>query len=342
MKAIVPAALLAAWPEPNYAHPERRGPELTIVAIALLAIASVFVALRVYVRAFMLRSFGIDDWLITIGMLPAVALAVASVISTYYGWNEHMWDQRPEWYSPSELISWIIQLLYILNMFFSKTSLLFSYLRINPNKHFRLVVIITIGIVTAWFIGCFFSTVFSCRPVQQYWLTRTGVGCSDDGTRLLACTIINIVTDILVIAIPVRTVWHIQIPRREKTVLVMLMSIGLVAVIASVIRTVWMSKALDTYDTTWWCFYVWLWTCVECDLAIICACVPTLRPISKRLFGLVPFLRVSQRSGSNRTRTRVHSEPLVNLTKGSFKVRIEGGVGRATDDARTISQEQLV
>ncbi|GAB7347201.1 hypothetical protein MBLNU459_g3308t2 [Dothideomycetes sp. NU459] len=270
MKAIVPAALLAAWPEPNYAHPERRGPELTIVAIALLAIASVFVALRVYVRAFMLRSFGIDDWLITIGMLPAVALAVASVISTYYGW------------------------------------------------------------------------MFSCRPVQQYWLTRTGVGCSDDGTRLLACTIINIVTDILVIAIPVRTVWHIQIPRREKTVLVMLMSIGLVAVIASVIRTVWMSKALDTYDTTWWCFYVWLWTCVECDLAIICACVPTLRPISKRLFGLVPFLRVSQRSGSNRTRTRVHSEPLVNLTKGSFKVRIEGGVGRATDDARTISQEQLV
>lgn len=45
-----------------------------------------------------------------------------------------------------------------------------------------------------------------------------------------------------------------------------------------------MDRAITTSDIPWWGYKVWLWTCIECDLAIICACVPCLRPLSKKFF----------------------------------------------------------
>jgi len=56
------------------------------------------------------------------------------------------------------------------------------------------------------------------------------------------------------------------------------------ASVASIIRTVVMEPALTTYDVTWDGYSVWIWTCVECDLAIICTSVPCLRPLSKKIF----------------------------------------------------------
>lgn len=51
---------------------ENRGPEVEAVAILFLILAWVFVALRCYVRIFMIKSFGTDDW-----------LAVFALVSTF-------------------------------------------------------------------------------------------------------------------------------------------------------------------------------------------------------------------------------------------------------------------
>ena len=49
----------------------------------------------------------------------------------------------------------------------------------------------------------------------------------NDDARLLAIVLINILTDFVVCLMPLRIVWQIKIARREKVVLYILLSLGL-------------------------------------------------------------------------------------------------------------------
>lgn len=55
-----------------------RGPEVAAVAILFLTLAWIFVTLRCYVRAAMMKSFGMDDW-----------LAVAALVRSYHLYFTH-------------------------------------------------------------------------------------------------------------------------------------------------------------------------------------------------------------------------------------------------------------
>jgi hypothetical protein len=78
--------VMASWPSPNFVNPITQGPALNVIAIFFLLLAYLFVGLRIYVRAYLLRSFGADDWLMVICLVPALALAITAYMSTSYGW----------------------------------------------------------------------------------------------------------------------------------------------------------------------------------------------------------------------------------------------------------------
>lgn len=56
---------------------ENRGPQLQAVACFLLALAVVSMLLRAYVRQFLVKSFGVDDWFMVVATvsLPLTFLA---------------------------------------------------------------------------------------------------------------------------------------------------------------------------------------------------------------------------------------------------------------------------
>lgn len=65
----VPAAVVAGWPRPNYADPQRRGPALVVVNSLLLALAVGVVGLRLYTRLRVCRSAGLDDLFIGLAVV---------------------------------------------------------------------------------------------------------------------------------------------------------------------------------------------------------------------------------------------------------------------------------
>jgi len=50
---------------------ENRGPEVEVVAILFLILTWISVSLRCYVRALMMKSFGMDDWLAIVALVCA-------------------------------------------------------------------------------------------------------------------------------------------------------------------------------------------------------------------------------------------------------------------------------
>ena len=66
VRPIPPESVLSTWPQPNFTDPQDHGPGLQIIAVVLFALVVIVVSLRIYVRAVLLRTFGIDDWFMAI------------------------------------------------------------------------------------------------------------------------------------------------------------------------------------------------------------------------------------------------------------------------------------
>jgi hypothetical protein len=48
---------------------EDRGPQLAAVSIAFLVTSWLLVSLRVFIRGWMIKSFGLDDWLMVVTLV---------------------------------------------------------------------------------------------------------------------------------------------------------------------------------------------------------------------------------------------------------------------------------
>ena len=75
---------------------EGRAPEVLAVAIIFLVLSWITVGLRVWVRAGMLRSFGLDDWTMVVTQLLFTAYLVCQIGGVAYGTGRHLQDLDPE------------------------------------------------------------------------------------------------------------------------------------------------------------------------------------------------------------------------------------------------------
>lgn len=71
---------------------EDRGPRLQSVAIGLLTVAVISFAQRAFVRTFMVKAFGLDDWLMFGAMISFVSFVGCILAGIRYGTGRHMKD----------------------------------------------------------------------------------------------------------------------------------------------------------------------------------------------------------------------------------------------------------
>lgn len=64
-----PPSVIDSWPEPNYVNPETRGPRLLITQLIFVPLALLVLLARLYVRIFVVRRAGWDDWMMAMAMV---------------------------------------------------------------------------------------------------------------------------------------------------------------------------------------------------------------------------------------------------------------------------------
>ncbi|KAM5449463.1 hypothetical protein MaudCBS49596_004944 [Microsporum audouinii] len=165
-----------------------------------------------------------------------------------------------------------------------KVSILVSYLRFaNSTRYLKRIVWVSIHLVVVWGTGFMIPLLVVCKPLSNYWKDPLRRNCIDNNTRIISGSVPHIVTDIIIWAIPIPTLYRMYLPRREKVVLILIMSFGLVACVAAVIRLGYTYVYFYiTYDYTWVGYNLWIWLNIETNLAVICASLPTLRPLARK------------------------------------------------------------
>lgn len=111
-----------------------------------------------------------------------------------------------------------------------KISTLLLYGRIFPGQTFKRML---------WALGLFISTysaiwtvttIFQCRPISRVWDPTTNAECIDSTIVWAIMGSLNVLTDILVLCLPLPKLWRLQMRRRIKLQVIAIFSIGSLSV----------------------------------------------------------------------------------------------------------------
>jgi hypothetical protein len=122
----------------------------------------------------------------------------------------------------------VAPLLYAICTAAAKTALCLFYRRLNPNKLFQAAVWASMFISIGAYTGIFFALLFACRPISASWnpkLLPTAI-CLNRGAIYIATAVIGFVTDLLVILLPIPTIWGLQMHMKQKLGLLGIFSVG--------------------------------------------------------------------------------------------------------------------
>ncbi|PSN73295.1 hypothetical protein BS50DRAFT_568869 [Corynespora cassiicola Philippines] len=285
-----------------------------IVELTLLPIALLCVVLRLWIRIGWLHKSWWDDWLMVVAMVFCCGTTTLVILATQmYGWNIHVWDLTIPQMETGRKASMAGQTLFVLASSFVKMSVLVSYFRIAPEKSvFRKLVWATFGLVFAAFIVFLVALWVQCIPISSYWtLLADHRDCIPEGPPLVVQSVLNVVTDFMIYALPIPTLFSLSLPMAQRIGLVILFSIGGVIVVAGSFRAYWVHFVLfRTYDATWEGFQIWVWTAVETNVGVIVGCIPALKPL------LFPARARNQGSryanGSGHSRKKEKATPVID------------------------------
>jgi fucose permease len=138
-------------------------------------------------------------------------------------------------------------------------------------------------------------------------------------TLFLCSAPVNIITDLAILVLPIPVLTGMRLPQRQKTILVVTFALGIFVTIVDVVRIYYLQQASDNQviaqtrlgtgtDFAYNASIALMWSAVEVNIGIICACIPTLKPLIKRI--LPSMIMDHTRNGSVTDKTASFSSQL--------------------------------
>ncbi|KAI0139416.1 hypothetical protein F4776DRAFT_587631 [Hypoxylon sp. NC0597] len=254
---------------------------LIAVATTLTCISAIIMSIRVWLRFFAIKKAGMDDYMaigaliFTIGYLGILYLAKSNGMGLPMGTL-----------TPIEMETLLktviaIEIIYYSILACVKSSIVFMYDRFAVSATFKRVCMSTNILLFVFFIICIGVVVGQCKPLEKTWdITMSMPGSCIDATAFFYFTsIFGIILDVWILALPLPTLKHLQISKRSRKVLYGVFGAGGLATAFSCARLYSVrtyTMATDPFrDST----LVNVWSMVEVNVAIWCACAPALKPV---------------------------------------------------------------
>ncbi|CZR68051.1 related to integral membrane protein [Phialocephala subalpina] len=253
------------------------------VTISTTILSLSALVLRLYTRV-RRKSLGIDDGFIVLGFLWSFATALTVGLQSKYGLGTHVWTV-----SASNMISlqknfYASVITYGLATSFIKTSFLFQYRRIFPSPFMRIATLAALVFVAMFALVQLFTAIFTCVPIAAMWDSSVKATCIDRLAVWYTNASVNIVTDMVVFTLPLPVLGSLKLPTRQKAVLLGVFCLGFFTCSLSIVRIDFLKQAAKSTDFTWDNVEASCWSVIELNSGVVCACLPTLRPLLSNFF----------------------------------------------------------
>lgn len=167
---------------------------------------------------------------------------------------------------------------------FPKLSICSAYSRIFGESLInRRVIYALIVLVAVPSIPFFFLSIFQCKPIHVYWTEgRPSQKCHVvDFNMFYVHGGLNIFCDVALMLIVIPRVLELHISNRQKWALVGIVGLGLLVIIAGIVRMtrLFFTLSKPNFDASWDAYDISIWTSTEIYVSLICAAAPGIKPV---------------------------------------------------------------
>ncbi|SMR60640.1 unnamed protein product [Zymoseptoria tritici ST99CH_1E4] len=238
-----------------------------------------------------------------------------------YGFGRDLWMVSIPDFKMWSKMFFVLQPLYVFNAYFAKFSLLLLYLRIWPaadsrNHKFRLLCK-AIGVFTFLAgISTLLAVIFACHPITVAMRkpNRAGGACIDRIGLNYTVGGINIILDILVIAMPIPRLLKLKISTIQKLGVICCFLVGFAVTGCSIYRLTHLHQLTTIRNATWDFIQLAQWSIIEVTCQMISICMPAMAGCLRRTF---TFVRAKSSLASSRDRINSFEMITEKTSKGS-------------------------
>ncbi|KAF2434915.1 hypothetical protein EJ08DRAFT_438029 [Tothia fuscella] len=116
-------------------------------------------------------------------------------------------------------------------------------------------------------------TMYRQKNVPKYYCLSTRI---QGGVLVTGCAL-SVISDAYSVILPTLLLLRLNMTMRRRIVLGFIFGVGILVVIAGIIRTVYVRRLEgDSIDKTWLLSSVFIAGIAECNIGIVCACAPSL------------------------------------------------------------------
>lgn len=181
-------------------------------------------------------------------------------------------------------------------------------------------------------VSIIYSTIHSHKDRGLTNTTYRGY-CINSMAQIYAGSATNITMDLVVFVLPIPRLLKVQISTRRKVGICATFLVGLFVTLCSIIRLYYVIHWSATTNPTWTYTPIAMWSLIEVDVGVICACMPALSGPFKKLWARTIGKRLSELYASrSRKRTEGMSGTDHSKTIGG------GGGGNSSSAWRSINK----
>ncbi|KAF4120603.1 hypothetical protein GMORB2_2606 [Geosmithia morbida] len=295
---------------------------------------------------------GLDDAMILLAVLLAVPPTVFAWTLVENGLGKDMWTLTMKEIKNVLRYYYFGEIFYFASITSTKISILLFLLRVFPDQTFRRLVYAACGLAFAYGASFIVATALQCWPVEYSWQQideSWGTGsCNNIHVQGWMSAAMNIVVDLVVLCLPLKHLWQLQMELNKKLMIMFMFSLGIFVTIISIIRLRSLVLFANTSNVTWdYTAPAW-WSTLEIHLSIVCACLPSVRQLFVVLFGdkgkttknsYGSSKASSKRSGqeSSTTETTYSQRPPKHGDEGDFVPLVDYNGNKASDKGSAYS-----
>ncbi|OJJ47333.1 hypothetical protein ASPZODRAFT_96276 [Penicilliopsis zonata CBS 506.65] len=298
------------------------GPKILISTSIVTWAAFFVVAVRMYVRVFVIRNVGLDDWTMVLTMALSLSGWAITIPEVLNGAGRHtIYVEKTA--SKAMHLNFATELIYLWAIAAVKISIGFFLLRFAPRRGYRVFISVVMVAMTVYTLICNFTILFQCKKMETLWNPNVPSKCFSP-TQLLALAYtnagLNILTDLIFAILPGIMLRHLQVNKRTKASLACILGLGVFACAAAFVKLSILPNYGKTGDFLWDYSDLTIWVVTECNVGIIAGSLPTLKPLFKQVLNTYasrskskPYYGTGGESYQLRKHSRSGSKPLSSV-----------------------------
>ncbi|KAL8842385.1 MAG: hypothetical protein Q9176_002774 [Flavoplaca citrina] len=285
------------------------GPAIIATSVVFSCLTVASVGLRFYAKRISRGAYRLDDWLLVFALFLFVTTEVLVIIC------EHV-------ESPRCRLVYVYSIFYFVIVAFVELSILLFYRHVFHPTHMRYTSNVLVGICVAWLIAALVIEIgYPGHTIEAYFPGSSSVVFDVEYLSFwLAMGITETLIQIVILVLPLREIYRLQISKQKKYLISCTLSLGGFVILTSIVRMAVLYRP-DQVDIDLTQGNIWL--NVHLGTAVICACLPTFRPLIARRSESrqSPNYRkgsyaINQPTALSASRNRAHGAPWGDSSEG--------------------------